>query len=113
MSKISRRLRELVIQRAKNLCEYCGLSQEGQEAAFHVDHIIPVVDGGPTTEENLAFACVSCSLRKEARRIGIDPETGQRVPLFHPRRDSWQEHFSWNGLFLVGLTARGRATIVT
>lgn len=34
--------RRQVIQRAKDRCEYCGLSQAGQEALFHVDHIVPV-----------------------------------------------------------------------
>lgn len=34
------------------------------------------------------------------------------VPLFHPRRDNWTEHFLWVGPELKGLTAIGRATIV-
>jgi hypothetical protein len=34
--------RRQVIQRAKDRCEYCGLSQAGQEALFHVDHVVPV-----------------------------------------------------------------------
>jgi hypothetical protein len=33
------------------------------------------------------------------------------VPLFHPRRDRWSEHFAWNDLVLVGLTPIGRATV--
>ena len=54
-------LRRQVIQRAQNRCEYCGLAQEGQEAAFHTDHVVPVLAGGETTLSNLALACVSCS----------------------------------------------------
>jgi HNH endonuclease len=61
-------LRRLVIQRSKDCCEYCGISQLGQVATFHIDHVIPVVAGGETTSENLALACVSCSLRKGARQ---------------------------------------------
>ncbi|TLY77107.1 MAG: HNH endonuclease, partial [Gammaproteobacteria bacterium] len=30
-------LRRLVIERAQGRCEYCGLAQAGQEAAFHID----------------------------------------------------------------------------
>lgn len=56
MSDIPNELRRLVIERAGNRCEYCGLSQIGQEATFHVDHIIPESAGGQTTAENLAMA---------------------------------------------------------
>jgi hypothetical protein len=111
MSQVPVRLRRLVVRRADNRCEYCGLSQEGQEATFPIDHIIPVADGGPTTADNLALACVSCSLRKEARRSAVDPRTGRKVPLFHPRRQRRQDHFRWNGLMILGTTATGRATV--
>ena len=104
-------LRELVRHRAGNRCEYCGLSQAGQEAVFHVDHIRPVAAGGATARENLALACVSCSLRKGARASAIDPESGQTVALFHPRREVWREHFRWDDALVQGLTATGRATI--
>ncbi len=68
MRYIPDRLRQLVIERANNRCEYCGLAQVGQAATFHVDHVIPIAAGGETVEENLALACVSCSLRKGAKR---------------------------------------------
>jgi HNH endonuclease len=100
-----------VIRRAGNHWEYCLLSQTGQEATFHVDHILAEANGGITAQENLAFACVSCSLRKEARQSGVDPETGKRVSLFHPRRDDWAEHFRWYGVEVESITAKGRATI--
>lgn len=111
MSYIPAELRRLVIQRAAGHCEYCGLSQEGQEATFHIDHIIPVAAGGQTVAENLALACVSCSLRKAARQTAIDPQSGKEAALYNPRRDTWHEHFQWEGVYLVGLTATGRATI--
>ena len=112
MTSIPARLRRLVIPRAGNRCEYCLLSQVGQEATFHIDHITPEAHGGETAEENLALACVSCSLRKEARETGVDPETNKRVPLFHPRRDTWTKHFRWNGVDMEGITAKGRATVL-
>lgn len=105
------RLRRLVRRRADDRCEYCQLAQVGQEATFHIDHIVPEAEDGPTADENLALACVSCSLRKEARQTAIDPTTRKRVRLFHPRRDAWPEHFSWNGLQIEGVTATGRATV--
>lgn len=35
--------------------------------------IHPSVAKGPTVEDNLALACVSCSLRKGARMTAVDP----------------------------------------
>ncbi len=86
MAKIPASLRRLSIQRADNFCEYCGLSQLGQAATFHIDHVIPVVAGGLTTADNLALACVSCSLYKGARQDVEDPETRETVPIFNPRQ---------------------------
>jgi hypothetical protein len=111
MTMIGASLRRLVIQRADNRCEYCGISQIGQVATFHIDHIVPVAAEGETTAENLALACVSCSLRKGARQELKDPEAGEVVLIFNPRRQDWRQHFCWDDLMIVGLTAVGRATI--
>ena len=93
MATIPISLRRSVIQRANNRCEYCGISQIGQVATFHIDHIVPVVAGGETSAENLALACVSCSLRKGARQNVKDMETGEVVSIFNPRQQEWKEHF--------------------
>jgi len=111
MSYIPAHLRQLVIARADSRCEYCRLSQEGQEATFHIDHIFPTSLGGETIAENLALACVSCSLRKAARQSSIDPQTGITVHLYNPRRDNWHDHFQWEGEYVDGITATGRATV--
>ena len=111
MATIPASLRRLVIQRADNRCEYCGISQIGQVATFHIDHIVPVVADGETIAENLALACVSCSLRKGARQNLEDSETGKVVSIFNPRQQAWKEHFDWNGVQVVGLTATGTATV--
>ncbi len=111
MTNIPAALRRSVIQRANNCCEYCGISQIGQVATFHIDHVIPVVAGGETTAENLALACVSCSLRKGARQKLADSETGEVVYIFNPRQQRWNAHFTWNGVELIGLTAIGRAMV--
>ncbi|MDJ0705624.1 MAG: HNH endonuclease signature motif containing protein [Leptolyngbyaceae cyanobacterium MO_188.B28] len=111
MTTIPASLRRLVIQRADNRCEYCGISQLGQVATFHIDHIVPVVAAGETVAENLALACVSCSLRKGARQEIEDLETGEVVSIFNPRQQLWKEHFVWKGVEVAGLTPTGRATI--
>jgi hypothetical protein len=113
VSRIPIALTRQVVERAGNRCEYCGLSQLGQEATFHIDHIIPVAENGPTVSENLALACVSCSLRKGARITGTDPETNTDAPLFHPRLQSWTDHLRWEGIRVIGLTPTGRATVDT
>jgi hypothetical protein len=110
VNDLPRSLAELVIARAFNRCEYCRLSQIGQEATFHIDHIVPRSAGGLTVAENLALACVSCSLRKGAKQTSVDPQTGNEVQLFHPRNESWENHFQWEGEKLVPLTSTGRAT---
>jgi len=111
MKHIPAKLRRLVIRRSGGRCEYCHLSQAGQEATFHIDHVTPVASGGETVADNLALACVSCSLRKGARQTAADPNAGQEVPLYNPRGDLWSEHFQWQGVRLSRLTATGRATI--
>ena len=40
-----------------------------------------------------------------------DPETGEIVPIFNPCQQAWKEHFRWDRVQVVGLTATGRATI--
>jgi len=111
MSDVPPALRAEVVLRASNQCEYCRLSQLGQEAAFHIDHVVPRATGGPTAIENLALACVSCSLRKWAKETATDPDSGREVPLFNPRTQAWTEHFRWQGERIVPLTPTGRATV--
>jgi hypothetical protein len=57
------------------------------------------------------LACQNCNLHKGPNLSGIDPETGVLVPLFHPRRDRWEEHFTMRDFRIVGRTPTGRSTI--
>src|SRR5262245_51473943 len=100
-----------VAARAKGRCEYCRMHQSLQGATFHIEHIIPRSRGGHTQIDNLAWACPSCNLHKANRVESIDPNTGNQAPLFHPRLDSWEAHFRWDGYRLVGQTPIGRATV--
>ena len=98
--------------RAVGRCEYCRMYQSLQGATFHIEHVIPLSRGGHSQLENLAWACPSCNLHKANRLDAIDPDTGNRVPLFNPRSDYWDEHFRWDGYRIVGQTSIGRATVV-
>ncbi len=63
------------------------------------------------TELQVWSVCVFCNRNKGPNLTGIDPETDQIVPLFNPRQDAHSEHFKLDGIFFIGLTPTGRATV--
>ncbi len=106
------RTRSLVRERAGDRCEYCRLRQDQAPLWHHqVEHIIPRKHGGSDETDNLAWACVRCNLSKGSNLSGRDTETGQIVPLFDPRRQSWWEHFAFEEAEIVGLSPTGRVTV--
>jgi hypothetical protein len=112
-SRISADLREQVSVRAGGCCEYCRSQARYATQAFSVEHILPRVQGGATSLDNLALACQGCNNHKYDKVAAPDPVSGQHVPLYHPRRDPWDTHFAWSDDFtlLIGLTPTGRATV--
>ena len=67
------------------MLEYCGLPRAAIPiATFHVDHIKAKQHEGSDDPTNLALACGHCNRRKGTNLSGIDPETGEIVPLFQP-----------------------------
>ncbi|MBS0209601.1 MAG: HNH endonuclease [Planctomycetes bacterium] len=105
-------LRTLVRQRARDVCEYCRLPQQSSRfVRFHIEHIIARQHGGSSEADNLALSCGLCNYHKGPNIAALDPLTGALVPLFHPRRDSWAEHFEWRETVVVGITPIGRATV--
>lgn len=78
---------------------------------FGVDHIRPQYHGGATIADNLAFACFDCNTYKGTNIAGYDPEDDSIHVLFNPRTDSWDDHFTWSGPRLTGLTPIGRVTV--
>lgn len=106
-------LENLVWKRANGRCGYCQIAQEFDELTFEIDHIIAQKHRGRTTASNLALACFPCNKKKLCDLSGIDPVTRRIVRLFHPRRMKWDRHFRWDGPWLVGRTAIGRATVAT
>lgn len=112
--KIPLRLRRQVIVRAQYRCEYCRSPEDFSLDTFTIDHVQPVAEAGSDDLDNLAFACHNCNNRKQDDRTALDPETRDRVPLYHPRQDRWSDHFQWSedALTIVPMTATGRATVV-
>ena len=104
--------RRLVEQRVQGRCEYCRFHQDDEPAiTFQIEHTVPRQHGGSDSPDNLALACLHCNAHKGPNLAGIDPETGDLVALFNPRRDNWNEHFMLVAPYIVGRTASGRATV--
>lgn len=107
---LDRRIRE----EAKNRCGYCLAPQRYVLDRLEVEHIIPIAEGGTNEESNLWLSCGLCNGHKGIRISGIDPVTGEVVPLFNPRTQIWSEHFKWSEdkIRVVGLIPIGRATVL-
>lgn len=71
---VPERLRGVVLERDDWTCRYCATRPEPMwewhslvkrwMCNMHVDHVIPRVQGGDTTMDNLVACCAPCNLRK-------------------------------------------------
>lgn len=104
-------LRRSVEERANHLCEYCSYPATETFYPHEIDHVIAEKHGGVTTLENLAYACWECNRYKGTDLGSFDPHTGRFSFLFNPRRQEWNEHFSFENDQIVGLTPEGRTTV--
>ena len=102
--------RAFVRLRADNYCEYCHAHQDDYDLfTFHIEHVIPRQHGGSDDIENLCLACPACNAAKGTNLTGL--LEGRIVPLFHPRRQTWKRHFSWESCLIVGRTLAGKVTV--
>jgi hypothetical protein len=76
-----------------------------------LDHIVAAKHGGEARLENLALCCAVCNKHKGTDLASIDPESGEMLRLFDPRRDRWYEHFELRGAEIVARTGVGRVTV--
>lgn len=53
-----------ILRRDRFRCQYCGA--HGPDVKLHVDHVVPVVEGGANNIDNLRTACSLCNLGKHA-----------------------------------------------
>jgi hypothetical protein len=111
--RVSPELQAEIIRRANGCCEYCQSQSRFATQSFSVEHVVPRSKGGATESENLALSCQGCNNHKYTKTQALDAIGGNVVPLFHPRRDSWGDHFAWSGdcTLTVGMTPTGRATV--
>jgi 5-methylcytosine-specific restriction endonuclease McrA len=117
---VSRAVRRLVLARAAGRCEYCRILgwpltvDHVTPTAVWSEPIAPALAGlDPDSPDNLAAACALCNRGKSSATTGYDSVTEMEHPLFHPRRDRWEDHFAWADHYLkiVALTPTGRATL--
>ena len=103
--------RQLVRERSGNLCEYCRLPQASYDLTFHVEHIIAQQHKQDDSLENLDLARHQCNLHKGTNLATIDQESEERVRLFNPRIDTWNEHFRLEDAEIIGQTPIGNGTV--
>ena len=113
MPEIKGGQRERILRRAQWTCEYCRVMERYSPDPLSVEHIVPQSKGGDGSYENLAASCQGCNNHKYQKTEASDPQTGGAVPLFHPRRQRWRDHFAWSldSTRIVGITPIGRATV--
>lgn len=70
---LSKKLRFEVFKRDCFVCQYCG--SHPPKSILHVDHIVPVKEGGQNDIDNLVTSCDACNLGKGARSLKAVPES--------------------------------------
>lgn len=108
---LSEEMRTSVAERANHCCEYCRLPLRYSLFRFQVDHIVSIKHGGQTILENLALSCGFCNINKGSDLGTFLDSPRHLVPFFHPRFDTWYEHFELEGAVIVAKTSVGAATV--
>ena len=112
--KISRHHRRVKFSRAniyvrdRHCCQYCGRKCPTDELTF--DHVIPIVQGGGKSWENIVTCCVRCNHKKGGRtpqeaglslvrRPAAPHWIGGKITFsigYRSAPDSWRDYLYWN-----------------
>ncbi len=65
--KITWRMRGVAFDATAGHCWYCGIVMD--PFRFVLDHQVPVVQGGPSTQDNLVASCSPCNTSKRGRTV--------------------------------------------
>ncbi len=91
---ISTRTRFEIFKRDGFKCLYCGKSPPG--VLLHVDHVLPVAEGGTNEIANLATACQECNLGKSDILLSQKPASLKETEeLERERFAQLQAYNSW------------------
>ncbi len=88
-----------VFLRDHNICQYCG--QKFSKTHLTLDHVIPAVQGGPKTWQNIVTACKPCNQRKGGRT----PQQAGMHLIRKPRYPTWLPATNLN----IGITVTPRS----
>jgi 5-methylcytosine-specific restriction endonuclease McrA len=92
--------RRNLFARDGNRCQYCGRRFATSELSL--DHVVPRIQGGRATWDNIVCACLKCNVRKGGRtpeqagirliRVPVEPKTSPalRLKLSHRKYRSWK-----------------------
>ena len=73
-------LEEWETLRSSKSCHWCGL--ELHPSFSHMDHVVPLSEGGQHTVENVVLACANCNMRRDWERKTIHLPNGvERLTL--------------------------------
>ncbi len=81
--QIVRFSRANIFLRDNHACQYCG--GKFAKTQLTLDHVIPIVQGGRKSWENIVTACKPCNQRKGGRT----PTQAQMNIVRKPRRPNW------------------------
>ena len=108
---ISEVQRKIVAARAFFVCEYCLIHEEDSYFSYEIDHIISLKHGGETQMDNLAYSCITCNRNKGSDIASVLSDPERYIRFYHPRKDSWNDHFQLVGSVIEPLTDIGRTTL--
>lgn len=93
---ISKRVRFEVFKRDCFACQYCG--RKAPDVLLHIDHIIPVSEGGKNDLLNLVTSCAECNLGKSNRVLSdksVVERKRQQLADLQQRREQLEMMFEW------------------
>lgn len=86
---IGKKLRFEILKRDKFTCRYCG--DKAPDVILHIEHIIPVVEGGTNDVQNLVASCASCNLGKGKRLLSDSAVVDKSRDLLEQRQEEIEQ----------------------
>lgn len=83
---VSTKTRFDIFKRDGFVCQYCGTHPP--QVILHVDHIVPVAEGGDNDPSNLVTSCDTCNFGKGARSLNCVPEPLQEKAAIIAEREA-------------------------
>jgi len=95
---ISADTRQIIREKFRYCCGYCGISESDVGGELEIDHFQPASKGGTNDIDNLVYACVHCNRFKG--NYWPDETGSHAYLLLRPDKPDYAEH--------VDLTINGR-----